>query len=196
MTDYSIDISAAVRCSEKETRFALADRHPGQAGAIGGLSDTALAVVVGTLTLVGVVGFFQTASTDAKTNSEIANLTSLIANIRSAYYQAGADYSAISAAGLAGAGIAPQPLISNGGLRSMFGQAIAVAGAAQDATKFTVTYAGLPAAACVRLATAIWNTVPSITATTVNGTAPAANDMAHAMTACNANGNAIVFTSN
>ena len=29
----------------------LAARHPGQAGAIGGLSDTALAVVVGTLTL-------------------------------------------------------------------------------------------------------------------------------------------------
>src|SRR5574340_968647 len=76
-------------------------RYPGQAGAIGGLSDTALAVVVGTLTLVGVVGFFQSSSSSAKTNSEIANLTSLVANIRSAYYQAGSDYSNISAATLA-----------------------------------------------------------------------------------------------
>ena len=107
----------------------LSRRHPSQAGAIGGLSDTALSVVVGTLTLVGVVGFYQSSSSSAKTNSEIANLTALVASVRSAYYQSGSDYTSISGGSLASSKIAPAPLIRAGGLRSMFGGTIVVASA-------------------------------------------------------------------
>lgn len=180
-----------------ENTGGLAARHPSQAGALGGLSDTALAVVVGTLTLVGVVGFFQSASTSAKTNSEIANLTALVANIRSAYYQAGADYTNIAAAAVASAGIAPQPLIFNGALRSMFGQAIAVAAVAANSSQFTVTYGGIPESACVKFVSTVWNTVPSILTTTINGATPASYDMAGATGAngCTAGKNTIVFTS-
>ena len=196
MKGYFIDKLAPGQCSEKENSFALARRHPGQAGALGGLSDTALAVVVGTLTLVGVVGFFESASTTAKTNSEIANLTSLIANIRSAYYQAGADYGSVTSAGLAGSGIAPQPLIFNGGLRSMFGQAITVAPGVKDNTIFTISYSGIPQSACVKLATTVWNTIPSITGTTIGGAAPKTTDMSGAQTSCANAANTLVFTSN
>ncbi|HIJ63259.1 MAG TPA: hypothetical protein HPQ04_11260 [Rhodospirillaceae bacterium] len=197
MEGYSVIDGVAPGGAGMEIPGGLAHRHPSQAGAIGGLSDTALAVVVGTLTLVGVVGFFQSASTSAKTNSEIANLTALVANIRSAYYQAGADYSTIAAAVLASGGIAPQPLIFNGGLRSMFGQAITVAATASN-SQFTVTYTGIPESACVKFVSTVWNTVPSILATTINATAPASYDMAGATGAtggCAAGKNTIVFTS-
>lgn len=194
MTCAYVDKLGVWACSEKEIPGDLALRHPGQAGALGGLSDTALAVVVGTLTLVGVVGFFETASTTAKANSEVANLTSLIANVRSAYYQAGADYTGISSATLASSGIAPQPLISSGGLRSMFGQAITVAAVAGNAS-FTLSYAGIPASACVKLATTVWNTIPSVTSTTIGGAAPKTNDLSGAQGSCTGSTNSIVFTS-
>lgn len=175
----------------------LARRHPGQAGAIGGLSDTALAVVVGTLTLVGVVGFFQSSSSSAKTNSEIANLTALVANVRSAYYQAGSDYTNISAAALASAKIAPAPLVRAGGLRSMFGNSIAVASASSGGgsnDEFTVAYAALPPDACVKVVTMAWNTMSDIVSTTVNSSAPATLDISGATTSCSGAGNAVTFT--
>jgi len=170
----------------------LARRHPGQAGAIGGLADTALAVVVGTLTLVGVVGFFQSSSTSARANSEVANLVSLVANIRSAYYQAGSNYAGISAGGLATSRIAPTPLIRGANLTSMFGAPVTVApNAAAD--EFTVSYSAMPPDACVKLSTTIWTTLSDITTTTINGTTPSF-DMNGATTNCTQSTNAIVFT--
>ncbi|HIJ37251.1 MAG TPA: hypothetical protein HPP80_00010 [Rhodospirillaceae bacterium] len=162
-----------------------------------------MAVVVGTLALVGVVGFFQTASTDAKSNAEIANLTALIANIRAAYYQAGADYSSVSGANLANGGIAPQPLINNGGLRSMFGQTILAAPASGN-TAFSLTYSGIPAAACIKLVTMVWNSMPSITTTSINGVAmqqgsngsASSATMGGALANCTQSNNAIQFISN
>ncbi len=167
----------------------LWQRHRRQAGAIGGLSDTALAVVVGTLTLVGVVGFFQTSSSSAKTNSEIANLMSLVANIRSAYYQAGSDYTGISAAQLAAAKIAPAPLVrSSAGLTSMFGSAIAVApasssGGAGPKDEFIVSYV-LPADACVKLLTTTSSALADVVGASVNGSNLASIDMNTAATNC------------
>lgn len=141
----------------------LHEAHPRQAGAIGGLSDTALAVVVGTLTLVGVVGFFQTSSSGAKTNAELANFTSLVSNIRSAYWQAGSSYDSISAANLATSRIAPQPLIRTNALRSMFGNSVNVAPTGSSpASQFTVTYVDLPRDACVKMVTTTSNTLTDI----------------------------------
>jgi hypothetical protein len=168
-------------------------RYSGQAGAIGGLSDTALAVVVGTLTLVGVVGFFQSSSVGARTNSEIANLVALVANIRAAYYQAGSSYSGINAAGLATTKIAPTPLIRGPNLMSMFGSAIAVAPVGASSDQFSITYSGMPADACVKVTTTTWNTLSDITATTINGATPTF-DMAGATGNCTLANNAIVLT--
>ncbi len=177
----------------------LAERHPRQAGAIGGLSDTALAVVVGTLTLVGVVGFFQTSSVNAKTNTEVANFTALVGNIRSAYYAAGSTYAGMTDATLASSRIAPAPLIRGGNsLMSAFNHPIVVAGAADPGATFTIGYTSIPDDACVKFLTTVWNTMSDSTvvgATSVNGAAPAAFSMAGATAACNAGAvNTIIFT--
>lgn len=176
----------------------LSRRHPREAGAIGGLSDTALAVVVGTLTLVGVVGFFQTSSVNAKTNNEVANFTALVGNIRSAYYAAGSSYAGMTDVSLASSKIAPGPLIRSGNsLMSAFNHPILVAGAGAGAT-FTISYTSIPDDACVKFLTTVWNTMSDSTvtgATSVNGAAPDAFSMAGATSACNAGAaNAITFT--
>jgi hypothetical protein len=168
-------------------------RHSGQDGAIGGLSDTALAVVVGTLTLVGVVGFFQSGSSGAKTNSEIANLTALVGSIRAAYYQAGSDYSGITSAILASSKIAPAPLIRGANLTSMFGGAITVASATSN-SQFTVQYAGIPVDACIKILTNVWVNMSDVIATSVNGAAATTFTMAGATTACGQSSNSILFT--
>lgn len=178
---------------------APARRRRRQEGAIGGLSDTALAVIVGTLTLVGVVGFFQTSSVNAKTNSEVANFTALIGNIRSAYYAAGSTYTGMTDAALATSRIAPATIIRNGNsLVSAFGHPITVLGAAAPGTTFTVSYASIPDEACIKFLTTIWNTMPDTTlggATVVNGAAPNAFSMGGASASCNAgSANAITFT--
>lgn len=180
-------------------RSDLAGRHPAQAGAIGGLSDTALAVVVGTLTLVGVVGFFQTSSVNAKTNNEVANFTALVGNIRSAYYAAGSTYTGMTDVTLASSKIAPGPLIRGGNsLMSAFNHPIVVAGAAGAGATFTISYTSIPDDACVKFLTTVWNTMSDSTvagATTVNGNAPASYSMTGATSACNAGAaNAITFT--
>lgn len=184
---------------QRSDRRDLARRHPQQAGAIGGLSDTALAVVVGTLTLVGVVGFFQTSSVSAKTNSEVANFTALVGNIRSAYYAAGSTYTGMTDVSLATSKIAPGPLIRGGNsLMSAFNHPITVAGAATPGATFTISYTNIPDDACVKFLTTVWNTMSDSTvagATSVNGTAPGAFSMAGATAACNAGAaNAIIFT--
>jgi hypothetical protein len=175
-------------------RQTLADRYPGQAGAVGGLSDTALAVVVGTLILVGVVGFFQTGSNGAKANSEIANLTALVGSIHAAYYQAGSDYTGISSSILASSRIAPASLIRGSNLVSMFGSAITVA-PATSTSQFTLSYAGLPVDACVKVLTNVWaNNQAELVSTAVNGAAAATLTLSGAATACNGASNGIVFT--
>lgn len=170
-----------------------------QAGAIGGLSDTALAVVVGTLTLVGVVGFFQTSSVSAKTNNEVANFTALIGNIRSAYYAAGSTYAGMTDGTLASNRIAPAPLIRGGNsLMSAFNHPITVAGAAAPGATFTVAYTAIPDDACVKFLTTVWNTMSDTTATgatSVNGSAISTFNMTSASAACNGGpSNAITFT--
>lgn len=175
----------------------LARRHPGQAGAIGGLSDTALAVVVGTLTLIGVVGFFQTSSVNARTNNELASFTALVGNIRTAYYAAGSNYTGMTEATLATTKIAPAPLIRAGSLMSAFNHPITVAGVASGAS-FTITYTAIPDDACVKFLTTVWNSMPDTTlsnATTVNGTAVTTFSMAGATAVCTGGAaNAIAFT--
>ncbi len=180
---------------EDGARFGIgiAERHPGQAGAIGGLSDTALSVVVGTLILVGVVGFFQTGSNGAKANSEIANLTALVGSIRSAYYQAGSDYTGVSSSILATSRIAPASLIRGNGLVSMFGSAITVA-PGSPTSQFTLAYSGLPVDACVKVLTNVWGNQSDLVATSVNGNAATTLTLSAAVTDCNATANAIVFT--
>lgn len=171
-------------------------RFPSQAGSIGGLSDTALAVVVGTLTLVGVVGFFQTSSVSARTNSEVANFTSLIGNIRSAYYAAGSSYTGMTDGTLASSKIAPAPLIRAGALMSAFNHAISI-GATGGGASFTVSYSGMPDDACVKFLTAVWTSMPDTTlaaATTVNGTAVTTFGMSGASAACSSAANSIVFS--
>ena len=180
-------------------RSSLARRHPAQAGAIGGLSDTALAVVVGTLTLVGVVGFFQTSSVNAKTNNEVANFTALVGNIRSAYYAAGSNYVGMTDVTLASSKIAPGPLIRGGNsLMSAFNHPITVAGAASPGATFTISYVSIPDEACVKFLTTVWNTMSDSAiagATSVNGVAAATFSMAGATAACNAGAaNSITFT--
>jgi hypothetical protein len=177
----------------------LVRRHPGQEGAIGGLSDTALAVVVGTLTLVGVVGFFQTSSVNAKTNNEVANFTALVGNIRSAYYAAGSTYTGMTDTNRPSSKIAPGPLIRSGNiLMSAFNHQITVAGGAAPGTTFTINYTGMPDDACVKFLTTVWNSLSDTTvagATVVNGTTAATFTMTGAETACNAGpANAITFT--
>jgi hypothetical protein len=176
----------------------LALRHPGQAGSIGGLSDTTLAVVVGTLTLVGVVGFFQTSSVNAKANTEVANFTALVGNIRSAYYAAGSSYTGMTDGNLASSKIAPGPLIRGGtSLMSAFNHPIIVAGAAAPGVTFTISYSAIPNDACVKFLTTVWNTMTDTTATgatTVNGTAATTFSMAGATGVCTAGAeNAITF---
>jgi hypothetical protein len=180
-------------------RGTLARRYPAQAGAIGGLSDTALAVVVGTLTLVGVVGFFQSSSVNAKTNTEVANFTALIGNIRSAYYAAGSTYTGMTDGTLASSRIAPGPLIRGGtALISAFNHPITVAGAAAPGATFTINYSSMPEEACVKFLTTVWNTMSDTTevgATSVNGTAVTTFSMSGATGVCNAGAaNAISFT--
>ncbi len=194
-----VDRSPSCRPWRRSDRRDLARRHPEQAGAIGGLSDTALAVVVGTLTLVGVVGFFQTSSVNAKTNNEVANFTALVGNIRSAYYAAGSTYTGMTDVTLASSKIAPGPLIRGGNsLMSAFNHPIVVAGAASPGATFTISYTSIPDDACVKFLTTVWNTMSDSTvagATTVNGAAPSAYSMTGATSACNAGAaNAIVFT--
>ena len=171
----------------------LADRYPRQVGAIGGLSDTALAVVVGTLVLVGVVGFFQTGSNGAKTNSEIANLTALVGTIRSAYYQAGTDYTGVSATTLASSRIAPASLIRGTSLISMYGSAITVA-AGTPTSEFVLTYTGLPVDACVKVLTNVWGNQSNLVSTSVNTTAATTLTLTGATSACNAASNTIALT--
>jgi hypothetical protein len=180
-------------------RRSLARRHPAQAGAIGGLSDTALAVVVGTLTLVGVVGFFQTSSVNAKTNNEVANFTALVGNIRSAYYAAGSTYAGMTDATLASSKIAPGPLIRGGNsLISAFNHPISVAGAAAPGATFTISYVSIPDDACVKFLTTVWNSMTDTTAagaTVVNGTTITTFSMGGATGACGAGAaNSITFT--
>jgi hypothetical protein len=176
-----------------------ARRRVRQRGAIGGLSDTALAVVVGTLTLVGVVGFFQTSSVNAKTNNEVANFTALVANIRSAYYAAGSSYTGMTDVTLASSKIAPAPLIRGGNsLMSAFNHPILVAGAAAPGATFTISYSNIPDDACVKFLTTVWNTMSDTAigaATHVNGAMVSNFNMSGATSACTAGGaNAIVFT--
>jgi hypothetical protein len=192
-------VSDGSRIEEEGARqpAALSRRYPGQAGAIGGLSDTALAVVVGTLTLVGVVGFFQTSSTSAKVNTEVSNMTALVGSIRSAYYAAGSVYTGMTNTTLAAARIAPGPLIKNGDLYSAFGSKVLVVATAPDT--FTLTYSNIPADACVRFLTTMWNSLSDTTAsgsTKVNNTAPTSYDMTGATSLCTTAANGIVFTLN
>jgi hypothetical protein len=180
-------------------RDSLAERHPAQAGSIGGLSDTALAVVVGTLTLVGVVGFFQTSSVNAKTNNEVANFTALVGNIRSAYYAGGSTYVGMTDGNLASSKIAPGPLIRGGNsLMSAFNHPITVAGAAAPGATFTINYVSIPDDACVKFLTTVWNTMSDTTAsgaTIVNGTAVTTFSMTGATSVCGAGAaNSITFT--
>jgi hypothetical protein len=194
-----VDQDLSYESQPNSDQWDLARRHPAQAGAIGGLSDTALAVVVGTLTLVGVVGFFQTSSVNAKTNNEVANFTALVGNIRSAYYAAGSTYTGMTDVSLASSKIAPGPLIRGGNsLMSAFNHPIIVAGAAAPGGTFTINYTSIPDDACVKFLTTVWNTMSDTTvagATTVNGAAPDAFSMVGASAACNAGAaNAITFT--
>ena len=176
---------------------AIAAKRRRQAGAIGGLTDTALAVVVGSLALIGVVGFFQSSSSGAKTNSEIANFTALVGSIRTTYYQAGSTYAGISAANLVTARIAPQPLIRNDTLMSMSGRAITVA-ADSDTSRFILTYANIPRESCVKLLTTVSSTMSDIVQISIGSTALATFPVtvANATTACDADTQNIAFTLN
>lgn len=187
-----------LRLDDRSLARGLARRRA-QRGAIGGLSDTALAVVVGTLTLVGVVGFFQTSSVNAKANNEVANFTALVGNIRSAYYAAGSNYSGMTDTTLAANRIAPAPLIRSGNtLMSAFNHPITVAGAASPGASFTIGYSHIPDEACVKFLTTVWNTMSDTTlasATNVNGTAVQTFTMDGASQVCKAGGaNTITFT--
>jgi hypothetical protein len=165
-------VNAPQRPLPSAARVPLHEAHPEQAGAIGGLSDVALAVVVGTLTLVGVIGFFQTSSSGARTNAEVANFTSLISNIRSAYWQGGSNFSGISATNLASSHIAPEPLINATAddLTSMFGGDVDVAVNTTNNFRFDVTYNGLPEDACVKMITTTAHTLSGIATITVGTT--------------------------
>jgi hypothetical protein len=124
-----------------------------QRGAIGGLSDTALAVVVGTLALVGVVGFFSTSSQGAKMNTDIANFTALINNTNVIAYNA-----------------APQALIRNASLQSAVGGAITIT--TVSASSFSVAYAALPQDACFRYITTLSKVLADqLVSVTINGNA-------------------------
>ena len=154
--------------------------------------------MVGTLTLVGVVGFFQTSSSTAKTNTEISNFTALVGSIRSAYYAAGSAYTGMTDVTLASTKIAPAPLIRNGDLYSAFSSKVVIA-ANSAGDGYTIAYSNIPVDGCVRFLTTVWTSLSDTTiagATAVNTKAPTTFDMAGAITACNAVANTILFTLN
>ena len=122
------------------------------------LIEAVLYISIALALIVGGLVFFQQASLAQRTNSAVRNITAIASETRGLYQQQN-DFEGFTQAALINAGAVPTSLISGTGatatLVNEWGGTIAAqttggTGANAD-SGFTVTYPGLPTAACVRL---------------------------------------------
>ena len=123
------------------------------------LIEAVLYISIALALIVGGLVFFQQASLAQRTNSAVRNISAIASETRGLYQQQN-DFEGFTEAALINAGAVPTSLISGDDLKNEWGGTIAAAPndeldspvLAANAG-FTVTYPGLPTAACVRLTT-------------------------------------------
>ena len=120
------------------------------------LIEAVLYISIALALIVGGLVFFQQASLAQRTNSAVRNISAIASETRGLYQQQN-SFVGFTQAALINAGAVPTSLISGTDLRNEWGGTILAAstggnGAGAD-SGFTVTYPGLPTAACIRLAT-------------------------------------------
>jgi type II secretory pathway pseudopilin PulG len=118
------------------------------------LIEAVLYISIALALIVGGLVFFQQASLAQRTNSAVRNISAIASETRGLYQQQN-NFAGFTQAALINAGAVPTSLISGTDLRNEWGGTILAAstggtGAGAD-SGFTVTYPGLPRAACVRL---------------------------------------------
>lgn len=113
--------------------------------------------IIGVLSAGGLAGYSK-AMFKHKLNSTMEQVTMLVTNIRTAWGTQG-NYNDLTEARAVSLGAVPAVMGSAGSLTNPFKGSVKIAAAkakstAADGTAFTVLYAGLPAEACIALATA------------------------------------------
>ena len=126
------------------------------------LIEAVLYISIALALIVGGLVFFQQASLAQRTNSAVRNISAIASETRGLYQQQN-SFDGLGTLSLINAGAVPSSLIVGSGntatLRNEWGgtivvapnDAITVAPALPEDAGFTVTYPGLPTAACVRL---------------------------------------------
>jgi type II secretory pathway pseudopilin PulG len=113
------------------------------------LIEAVLYISIALALIVGGLVFFQQASLAQRTNSAVRNISAIASETRGLYQQQN-SFDGLSEAALVNAGAVPTSLIDGDDLKNEWGGIIDVTSEDPHDT-FTVTYPGLPTAACVRL---------------------------------------------
>jgi len=118
------------------------------------LIEAVLYISIALALIVGGLVFFQQASLAQRTNSAVRNISAIASETRGLYQQQ-TNFDGFTQAALINAGAVPTSLISGTNLINEWSGIIAAASTGTTDTPqhsgFTVTYPGIPRAACIRL---------------------------------------------
>lgn len=119
------------------------------------LIEAAMVLAIATLVVAGIMIFFQSASIGSKTNEAMSQLGDLQNGVRS-IYAGQPTYVGLNNAGLIAARIIPSKMVSGAEIRHAFNGNVTVAPATYPTggsanNSFTVTYANVPAEACIKM---------------------------------------------
>jgi hypothetical protein len=131
--------------------FARARRLRAQRGALGGLQEMLLYILVGVLIAVGIYMLYGQITTSNRTASLSQQVNTLVANTRALYASSpGYGTGPMNATLIAAQAAPPDVVIGTDTMRNTFGGQITVE--AQGAS-FRLTVTGIPRQACTRIAT-------------------------------------------
>jgi prepilin-type N-terminal cleavage/methylation domain-containing protein len=116
------------------------------------LVEIAMVLAIAALIIAGVMLFFGNASSNQKSNDTIAEVANIAQIVRS-LYAGQSDYTGITTAVVAQSGQMPAKWVSGvTALNNPFGKSVVIS-TASGTSQFSIALSGLPAAACVKLAT-------------------------------------------
>lgn len=158
------------------------------------LIEILMVISVIALISIGAFTFFTQAMDSARSSQAKQSVNGLIVSVRD-LYQGQPDYSDLDTQTVIDAGIVPSSwAVNNGDIENNFGGPVEVNVASDDASRFTITFGGVPETACVEIATMNTN----IESVTIGGgdeitTIPA--PVSDATSDCSGEDNEIIFES-
>lgn len=157
--------------------------------------STMIAIVIGLIMLGGLFVIFDQAWQGQIMETEQRNIAATRLNIQN-LYRGSPNYNGLTTAVGTSAEVFPSDMIKTAGIRNSWNGAVTL-GTASGNTQFTMSWAAVPRASCIKLATFGYGSWAAVTANGTTIPQSGGGAVGAAATACNNDtNNTLVFTSN